>query len=495
MNRFAPPSRDTRMARPSGRTSTGLGGLATLDARQDDLLQSLRSPDGPQAAMLATLVVTNCLLEIAKLASMRLTLAEFAQSGVDAMTQFAPLERCLLSVEAPGLPALLTETGEWDDVPLNALHADHISSLATFGVAASAIWIPSCDEPVGLLAMGGLPIHLADAGLVDRAAEQVSAVLGMLIEAEILRRQAAQSKLLEMLSGITDNYDEQTIVEITSLLQSLPGAIGAEIVLEIPRLGGPIQSVAGTRPENVPCDRRNDMLDRTGTSMIAIWWGDETAAATGAGDVLDLVVTTLRRVEQTARLLEETETDELTGIGNRRRASRSLAQAISRSSRNGEPVSVLLMDLDHFKKANDTHGHDVGDEVLRVFARTIESTLRAYDVPARWGGEEFIVVLPGSDADGARAVADRVLALTPVAVGGATPVPQQTVSIGIAVAPPTGTNPMELVKKADEALYGAKSAGRNRAQLAVWPGTATGAGAPGGGSGSGPSGSAARRGR
>jgi diguanylate cyclase (GGDEF)-like protein len=451
----------TSLQAPPGAASAAKG-LAGIDALQLGTLEQLRHGDGPHNAMLSTLIVTNCLLELAKLASMRLTLSDFTQSAVACLTQFVPLERCVMSIAPDGLPALRTETGSWDDVPVDLLDGTRFDELAPFGVVGTVLALPGTDRPLGFVAMGGLPDHLASAGLVERSADQVSSVLGVLIEAEQMRRQAAANKVVEVLANIGDSYDETTIDELGSLLQSLPGAVGSRILLEVPRFGGPIESRAGQQPDNVPTTERVAELDRSGRITTTLWWGDETAATPVVDDLLERLASTVERVEHTARLVAETETDDLTGIGNRRRASRALAQSIARAERSGEDVAVLLMDLDHFKKVNDTHGHDVGDKVLRAFAQLLDTVVRGYDVAARWGGEEFLIVCPATDVDGAQALAARILPAVTPTCSDAAGVPAQTVSIGIAATVGGGAGPMELVRAADEALYKAKSGGRNR---------------------------------
>jgi two-component system, cell cycle response regulator len=173
------------------------------------------------------------------------------------------------------------------------------------------------------------------------------------------------------------------------------------------------------------------------------------------------------RAEQTWLLRAEVETDELTRIGNRRRGSRALAQASARARRSGEEYAMFMMDLDKFKSVNDEFGHEAGDEVLKLFAQAIESVVRGYDVAARWGGEEFLLVCPGTGRDGAQALARRLLEKTPVMCSAALPPERlQTVSIGIAVCENPAIDPMTLLRQADQAMYAAKTTGRNRFVLA-----------------------------
>ena len=153
--------------------------------------------------------------------------------------------------------------------------------------------------------------------------------------------------------------------------------------------------------------------------------------------------------------------DGLTGLYNRTEALAFLEQEISRSKRKHEPVSVLMLDVDHFKHINDTYGHFSGDDVLRAVARTLKDAVRSYDVVARYGGEEFLIVMSGCDEEGTRKFAERIratIADTPIAVGAKDL--HLTISIG-AVSADSVPSQRELLLSADEALYQAKRAGRN----------------------------------
>jgi diguanylate cyclase (GGDEF)-like protein len=153
--------------------------------------------------------------------------------------------------------------------------------------------------------------------------------------------------------------------------------------------------------------------------------------------------------------------DGLTGLANRRASADALQTELARASRLGTPLSVVLADLDGFKDVNDAHGHAVGDEVLRAFAEVLRETLRDSDVAGRWGGEEFLILLPGTDEEGAVQLAERIrVALSqrriPVAPG-----LRVTASFGVAEhRSEPGT--VHLVGAADEALYRAKRAGKDR---------------------------------
>jgi diguanylate cyclase (GGDEF)-like protein len=158
-------------------------------------------------------------------------------------------------------------------------------------------------------------------------------------------------------------------------------------------------------------------------------------------------------------------TDELTGLFNRRRFQEAMATEVERSKRFGQPVGLVLLDLDDFKAVNDTYGHQQGDLVLREVARVLRETSREIDEPARYGGEELAVVLPGTDLEGAYNLAERVragieeLALPLLDGEGTLAV---TASFGVATLPGSADDMRELVAAADEALYRAKRAGKNR---------------------------------
>ncbi|QCN96540.1 PleD family two-component system response regulator (plasmid) [Azospirillum argentinense] len=158
-------------------------------------------------------------------------------------------------------------------------------------------------------------------------------------------------------------------------------------------------------------------------------------------------------------------TDSLTGVFNRRYINAHLPRLLERAIDNHKPVAILLFDIDHFKVVNDSYGHTVGDEVLKEVSSRASRNLRTFDLVARLGGEEFVVVLPDTDAEAALTVAERLrtrIADTLFKVTadvGEIPV---TVSIGVTVGGRLGDTAEGLIRRADEALYEAKRAGRNR---------------------------------
>ncbi|MBI0477013.1 sensor domain-containing diguanylate cyclase [Sphingomonas sp. MA1305] len=156
------------------------------------------------------------------------------------------------------------------------------------------------------------------------------------------------------------------------------------------------------------------------------------------------------------------ETDQLTGIANRRRTSFALDQAVQVSRDTGRSVAVAMFDIDHFKRINDTYGHQAGDEVLKRVAADAGKELRSADTLGRFGGEEFVIVLPDATASVAMMVAERVRLA--IEAGGDNP--RVTISVGVAELA-TGESCESLLKRADQALYAAKREGRNALRLAA----------------------------
>ncbi|MEM1172113.1 MAG: sensor domain-containing diguanylate cyclase [Cyanobacteria bacterium P01_H01_bin.35] len=159
--------------------------------------------------------------------------------------------------------------------------------------------------------------------------------------------------------------------------------------------------------------------------------------------------------------------DSLTGLFNRRYLDESLNQEIIRAKRNQQPLSVIMVDIDHFKKFNDTYGHDVGDIVLREVAKFLEGEVRESDIVCRYGGEEMTLILINTPLDIAKQRAENICSgVRELSLENQGEVlPSVTVSLGVASFPLDGTAGEEIVQKADRALYQAKKAGRNQVVL------------------------------
>jgi len=194
-------------------------------------------------------------------------------------------------------------------------------------------------------------------------------------------------------------------------------------------------------------------------------------------EMLARVRTQIRRKRFADRLrdsvqmtIEMAVTDGLTGLHNRRYLERQLSILVNQSRAREKPLSLLVLDIDHFKHINDSYGHAVGDEVLREFSRRLRKAVRGIDVASRMGGEEFVVVMPDTDAALAFLVGERLrqkIAAEPFSIPESDEVIEVTVSIGISSLASVEDAPDVLLKRADDALYEAKRAGRNRVAAAA----------------------------
>jgi diguanylate cyclase (GGDEF)-like protein len=176
--------------------------------------------------------------------------------------------------------------------------------------------------------------------------------------------------------------------------------------------------------------------------------------------VIGLATLRLRMRSEDARAAVEHQarTDPLTGLPNRRGLTETLAREVARAGRTGSPLALALLDLDHFKRFNDERGHATGDELLAAAATSWSRVLRETDLLARWGGEEFVVVLPDTTPDAATTVLDRLRAATPM---------DQTCSVGVVAVDLLAELPVDdALRRADAALYVSKEAGRDRVTAA-----------------------------
>ncbi len=157
-------------------------------------------------------------------------------------------------------------------------------------------------------------------------------------------------------------------------------------------------------------------------------------------------------------------TDDLTGLHNRRSFNDFFALALSAARRHGHPLSLISIDLDYFKAVNDSFGHTGGDLVLKEFSNLMQEMVRAEDLAVRWGGEEFIILLPQTNCEAAAALAERIRSKFEQTPGSAAPL-AMTASFGVAELQ-DGEHEDDLIRRADEALYRAKNEGRNRVVIA-----------------------------
>jgi two-component system, cell cycle response regulator len=189
-------------------------------------------------------------------------------------------------------------------------------------------------------------------------------------------------------------------------------------------------------------------------------------------EMLARVRTQIKKKRYTERLRDNVQmsiemaiTDALTGLFNRRYMETHLGMLMEQAASRGKPLAALILDIDYFKAINDTHGHDAGDDVLREFALRIRKAIRNIDLACRYGGEEFVIVMPETDMAVATMVAERLrrrIASEPFTIAQGARNLEVTISIGIgAIATPDDTA-AAMLKRADLALYRAKRDGRNR---------------------------------
>jgi len=270
----------------------------------------------------------------------------------------------------------------------------------------------------------------------------------------------------DVATGIIDDGRAQTIVEVPSRL--VRDGVAAE-ALETSRMVR--REVDGDRRDAfaeaaLPGAQRVVVAplraDGQNIGLLAAEWTHGTRLPRWTADALAQVSVHGAFALRTGRLLHDldrlAQRDPLTGLGNRRSFNDVLEREMARARRDGTELSLALFDVDHFKAVNDEHGHQVGDQVLRAVARSLAGGMRTADLASRYGGEEFVVLLPGAGSASAHTTADR-LRLEVADSGSPVPV---TISAGVASFPQHAVTGAQLVALADKALYEAKHGGRNQ---------------------------------
>jgi two-component system cell cycle response regulator len=237
------------------------------------------------------------------------------------------------------------------------------------------------------------------------------------------------------------------------------------------RLVGQVRSLERTRhlPILLVTDPGHDARVLRGLDLGA---NDYVLRSADRNELIARVRTQVRRKRYTERLRDNVQysmelaiTDPLTGLFNRRYMESHVGTLIDRSAARGKSLSVLILDVDYFKSINDSFGHDAGDDVLREFAERLKASIRGIDLACRYGGEEFVVVMPDTDLGIAAMVAERIrrrIAGEPFPIEGGKRTIEVTISVGIAARMGAQDNATLMLKRADEALYRAKRDGRNR---------------------------------
>lgn len=206
--------------------------------------------------------------------------------------------------------------------------------------------------------------------------------------------------------------------------------------------------------------QRNQALRRLRRELLA-----SEASLQAANEALRTRLLEIEQLQQ--QLQDQANRDPLTGLFNRRYLEDTLNRERARCLRVGQPMAVMMLDIDHFKAINDTHGHQAGDQVLRHMGALLKAHSRTEDIPCRIGGEEFVLVLPGMAAAQAMERAQRIRQAFAAseASSDADPAPRATVSIGVAMFPDHGSSMDDLMRSADAAMYAVKRAGRNGVRL------------------------------
>jgi diguanylate cyclase (GGDEF)-like protein/PAS domain S-box-containing protein len=334
------------------------------------------------------------------------------------------------------------------------------------------------------LSTSKVPLHNAEGQIIGLAGVTHDITALKRLETDLTRN---RNRLDYVLSGVSDGiamFDSQGTLAYANEQYRRHFPLTATARRSGQHIRDILEEVVASKEQVIPVGREREWIDEIADSLkkdseeeVQLYdgrWLLIRTRPTDDGSALVMVsdLTKIKQAEASLRALTDqlkllATTDGLTGLANRRAFDSALENELARCRRSGEPISLLLSDVDRFKAYNDLYGHQAGDEVLKRVAQCMRDTVRRpADVVARYGGEEFVAILPGTDEDGAFFIADAfreaLFALGMPHKGGDKGV--VTASVGIATFAGTDLElaPAELVHRADEALYDAKAAGRDR---------------------------------
>ncbi len=379
---------------------------------------------------------------------------KFKLTAAFAIAALLPVAGAIYGLETPALLASMVILG----IACLLAWRSTVSTLRRLVDAANAIAHGRLQER---LEIRGADEFAQVAEAFNRMAAELEQRLAEL-KGERQRARDATARFAEVLAA-THDVDQLLRVVVEGAVEAT-GADGGVVVGpdgELARAGDP---EAGSRLLELPLRAGKQHFGWVVLSGESFDNGRrETVTSLVSHAVIALENARLHRIVERQALV-----DGLTGLANRRAVEEALRSELARAERFQGDLCFVLADLDSFKAVNDRHGHPMGDHVLREFAQTLVETVREIDLAGRWGGEEFALVLPGTDTASGVAVAERArraLELRGIHTPGGTFVPV-TASFGVAALPAVAA-PEELVAAADEALYRAKRAGKNRVASAA----------------------------
>ena len=398
---------------------------------------------------------------VAALGLLAATAFGFALAGVIAR----PLQRLVAGAKAVAAGDLNTrvEAGERGDV---ARVAEAFNTMTDYLRTYVGELQSSRDELRGNLERLGATLRttLDLGGMLEVVLDTAAVTLGARAGALFLLRGGSRQLRLEVARG----YDPPAEA-ILSVGQGIAGRAAQAGAAVLVRQSGPTPfepiEPSATTAVSVPLvrgDRTIGVISLYGRTTLEPFEQEDAETLTSFADQASVAIENVLLHQETRQL---SITDGLTGVWNRRYLEMTLRKEIERAQRFGRPLSVLMLDIDRFKRVNDRHGHQRGDEVLIEVTRRILTEIRTnIDVVGRFGGEEFIVVLPETPSGGARVVAEKIRAsMRDEPFTGASSDPLSvTVSVGVSTYPEDGPDAEELIRRADSAMYRAKATGRDR---------------------------------